>query len=40
MADQKFVEGIRVYKPNTGAPSFVIANGTINKTELLSWLEA
>jgi hypothetical protein len=39
MSENQFVNGVRVYKPNTGAPSFIIANGTINKTALAAWLQ-
>lgn len=38
MADSKFIDGIRVYKPKDNAPSFVISNGVINRDELLNWL--
>lgn len=37
--DKQFVNGIRAFKPNEKAPSFVKANLTVNKTELLEWLD-
>jgi hypothetical protein len=39
MSDTQFINGIRFYKPNEAAPDFVIANGSINKAELLTFLE-
>lgn len=35
----KFVEGIRTFKPNTKAPSYVKANLKINRNELMMWLD-
>mgnify|MGYP001552945860 CR=1 FL=1 len=37
--DAKFVDGLRVYAPRDGAPSFVKANLVVNVTELTQWLE-
>ena len=36
MAD--FPRGIRVFKPHTNAPDFVIATLSITKQELINWL--
>ena len=38
MEDKIWVDGLRVYKPDEGAPDFVKANIVINKAEMLAWL--
>jgi len=40
MNDIKFVNGLRAYKPSDNAPDFVKANLTINRNELMIWLQA
>ena len=40
MSTVTFPEGIKTFKPNEKAPSFVKANLVINKTELLAWLSS
>jgi len=40
MSDKKFVNGMRAYKPNEKAPSFVKADVVITKSELTSWLSS
>src|SRR6185312_13116490 len=37
-AEAKFVDGLRVYAPKQGAPSFIIANLVVNVAELREWL--
>ena len=34
----KFVNGLRAYKPSDKAPTFIKANLTINRNELMMWL--
>lgn len=34
----KFVNGIRVFRPNEKAPSYIKANLKINRNELMTWL--
>lgn len=36
----QFVEGMRVFKPRENAPSFIRANISINRGELIEWLTA
>lgn len=36
--EAKFVDGLRVYAPKQGAPSFIIANLVVNVAELQGWL--
>ncbi len=40
MADKIFVNGLRVQKPRDNAPDFVKANVSINRAELITWLES
>lgn len=40
MSNTQFVKGLNVYKPKDGAPSFIIANGTIYKGQLMAWLDS
>ena len=40
MAEKQFPNGIRAFKPNEKAPSFVKADLTINKAELTTWLQS
>jgi len=39
MKETKFVNGIRIFKPNPKAPDFVKGNITINRNELMMWLD-
>jgi hypothetical protein len=34
----EFIDGLRAFKPREGAPSFVIANLVVKKSELVNWL--
>ncbi len=34
-----FVEGIKFYKPSSGAPDFIISNATINRDEMIEFLK-
>jgi hypothetical protein len=38
MPDKIFVNGLRIQKPRDNAPDFVKANISINREELLAWL--
>ena len=38
MSEVQFISGLRVYKPRENAPTWIIANGTINKNDILTWL--
>jgi hypothetical protein len=40
MADKIFVNGLRIQKPRDNAPDFVKANVSINRAELITWLES
>lgn len=39
MSDIKFVDGLKVSKPHDNAPDFVKANLSLNRTELIKWLQ-
>lgn len=39
MADKIFPEGIRVFKPRNGAPSFVKGSVVITPNDLVAWLK-
>lgn len=38
--DPGFTAGMRVYKPGSNAPAFIIANVAINADEFCNWLQA
>lgn len=38
MADVKFIDGLRVFKPNAQAPDWIKAQLKINKQELMAYL--
>lgn len=40
MADMIFVNGLRASKPRDKAPDFVKADLSINRPELITWLES
>lgn len=40
MADKIFPEGIRVFKPRNGAPSFVKGSVVITPNDLVAWLKS
>ena len=40
MADMIFVNGLRASKPRDKAPDFVKADLSINRLELITWLES
>ena len=40
MADMIFVNGLRASKPRDKAPDFVKADLSINRVELITWLES
>ena len=39
MADKKFPEGIKAFKPSDKAPGFIKANIQVSKQELINWLQ-
>lgn len=38
MSEVKFPEGIKAFKPNEKAPSFIKVNLSLNKADLTKWL--
>jgi hypothetical protein len=40
MSTKEFPDGIRVFKPNDKAPSFIKGNISIKKSELINWLQS
>jgi hypothetical protein len=39
MSDIKFVDGLKASKPHDNAPDFVKASLSINRSELIKWLQ-
>lgn len=39
MSDKKFIDGLLVKAPREGAPSYVIGKLSINREELIEWLQ-
>lgn len=38
--DQDFIQGIKVFKPSDNAPSFIIANGSIDLDQFTEWAKS
>lgn len=39
MTENKFIEGVRVFKPKPNAPEFIKFSGIIKKSEILAFLK-
>lgn len=40
MSEIEFVDGLRIYAPNEGAPDYIIANVQLERDALTAWLAA